>query len=131
MIENTIDSPQTFAGAILSIDNLWNLLNGISIYNYLAEISDPTIILFFNKSQVAQEIRKAKLIIDNPDFEMLFIKYENSSVFRGNIEFALPIAENENGYYKLTNYYDIVVDLLNPDFPYESTDTCNSCKKNH
>ena len=119
MIENTtIDSPQTFASAILSIDNLWDFLKNSSIYNCLAKISDPNIILFFNRSQIAQEITKAKLIIDNPDFEMLFLKYENCSVFRGNIEFALPMAENENGYDKLTNYFDIVVDLINPDFPY-------------
>jgi len=94
LVENSvIDDIAPFSRAIKGLLKLSANCN--NIYEYLArpEIEN---ISGFNEIQKNEEIRKAKLICENIDWEEKFLKFENHEYFKGQINFLLDLfSENE------------------------------------
>jgi hypothetical protein len=70
---------------------------------------DEKEITFFKQEQRREEILKAKLIIDNPDWLPLFEKYEEHSYFDGQIGFLLKYSKKQISSlleYKTEDMYD-------------------------
>lgn len=95
LIENTtIDSIDRFEAAIKGIDKLAK--GGVAdIYNFLK--NNESIVTGFDTFQVKEERTKAKLVIENSEWEGLFLKYENHKYFRGQINFIIELSKDENG----------------------------------
>ncbi len=86
-INSTIDSALTFRAAIKLIKEL--SINSNDIYKYL---SVGSIGSNFGKEQVLEEIRKAKLISSEENWENIIFELEDSEFCQGDITFALDIA---------------------------------------
>ncbi|WP_454999184.1 DUF262 domain-containing protein [Capnocytophaga gingivalis] len=96
IVENvTIDSAQTFIGAIRLMNEL---LEGIQdIYSYLSKTAIQS---NFASYQVAQEIDKAKRIIADSQWKGAIWEAEDHSMFKGDIGFLLLETENNLDLFK-------------------------------
>lgn len=96
IVENaTIDSAQTFVGAIKLINEL---LKGVQdIYSYL---NKTTIQSNFASYQVTQEKQKAARIVANPKWKDLIWEAEEHLMFKGDIGFLLLETENDLSLFK-------------------------------
>lgn len=93
LIENTtIDSPETFIGAINSIRSIDK--HCLNICEYLQNADNK--ISFFLSSQVEEEKLKVSLIEKDINWEKAFLNLENHELFRGNIGFLLLNDINSN-----------------------------------
>lgn len=95
LIENTtIDSIDRFEAAIKGLDKI---ANGKvhNIYSFLK--NDENIITGFDTYQVKEERSKAIIINENPEWEKIFCEYENHQYFKGQINFLIELAKDENG----------------------------------
>jgi hypothetical protein len=89
-----INSVESMVGTMRRISELSNSLkdaNNYDILNFIVNISDVTGAV---KEQLQEEVKKAKLIIGNKDFEAEIIKAENHIYFRGQIYVLLYISED-------------------------------------
>ena len=96
IVENvTIDSAQTFIGAIRLMNEL---LEGMQdIYSYLSKTAIQS---NFASYQVAQEIDKAKRIIADSQWKGAIWEAEDHSMFKGDIGFLLLETENNLDLFK-------------------------------
>ncbi|MGM0641816.1 MAG: GmrSD restriction endonuclease domain-containing protein [Thermotogota bacterium] len=94
LVENsTVDSIERFESAIKEIDRLIAVEDN-NIYKYLIGSDKP--VNFFDTYQINEERTKANLIIAEPTWEDLFLKYENHNYFKGKINFIIELAKNKN-----------------------------------
>lgn len=92
LIENTtIDSPETFVGAIKAIDAIGNECSDINKFL----VSPDCKISFFLSNQVEEEKIKIYLFNSNSNWADVLLKAENHELFRGNISFLLINKEKE------------------------------------
>ncbi|MBI9061965.1 MAG: DUF262 domain-containing protein [Marinilabiliaceae bacterium] len=92
LVENsTIDSVLAFKRAISSVSNLSE--HALKIIDYLH--STQIEITGFDGDQKKEEIRKAAYIKQDPNWENIFLKYENHTYFQGQINFLLELGEME------------------------------------
>lgn len=95
LIYNTkIDTPKLFIDAIRSIDSLINTIDKQSIYEVFSTIKENEV-LFFSPNQKEEEILKSKLIVEDNNWEAIFIKAENHIYFYGQIGFILKLCKNQ------------------------------------
>jgi hypothetical protein len=96
IVENaTIDSPQTFVGAIKLMSEL---LEGVQdIYWYLCKTAIQS---NFASYQVTQEKQKAERIVANPEWKDVIWKAEDHPMFKGDIGFLLLETENDLSLFK-------------------------------
>ena len=96
IVENaTIDSPQTFVGAIKLMSEL---LEGVQdIYWYLCKTAIQS---NFASYQVTQEKQKAERIVANPEWKDVIWEAEEHSMFKGDIGFLLLETENNLSLFK-------------------------------
>ena len=95
IIENaTIDSAQTFVGAIKLMKELLEVLSkGVQdIYSYLSKTAIQS---NFASYQVTQEKQKAERIVANPEWKDIIWKAEEHPMFKGDIGFLLLETEND------------------------------------
>lgn len=116
LINNTrIEGPKEFESALRSINQLSENID--DVYTYISSSSDS--VKFFSKLQRAEESLKAKLILDNPDWETLFIQIENHTYFDGQIGFILNYSKTDSGDYDralFQNYSQKLSLLFSNDF---------------
>jgi hypothetical protein len=96
LIYNTpIESPKLYLEACESINDLIQKVKGNDIYSIIKNLSVDEI-SFFNEKQKEEEIKKAQLIIDDPNnkWEELFISLEQETYFYGQIGFIFNINDN-------------------------------------
>lgn len=100
LIYNTaIDSPVDFVQAIIEINKLlssWNSTD--SFYNYLRIDNNAHSISFLSPYQIEEESLKSKLVLEDRNWEEIFIKYENHEYFYGQIRFLIDFSKTESGY---------------------------------
>ncbi|MCK3686175.1 DUF262 domain-containing protein [Maribellus sp. YY47] len=90
LVENsTIDSVPLFKRTITTINRLTD--QSQNIYEYL--IDDKVTLTGFDGYQRAEEIFKAQYILEDRNWECLFLKFENHPYFKGQIKFLLELAE--------------------------------------
>ena len=96
IVENaTIDSAQTFVGAIKLMNEL---LKGVQdIYSYLSKTAIQS---NFASYQVAQEKQKAERILANPEWKDVIWEAEEHLMFKGDIGFLLLETENNLDLFK-------------------------------
>jgi len=96
IVENaTIDSAQTFVGAIKLMNEL---LNGVQdIYSYLSKTAIQS---NFASYQVTQEKQKAERIVANPEWKDVIWEAEDHPMFKGDIGFLLLKTENDLSLFK-------------------------------
>lgn len=95
LIYNTkIDTPKLFIDAITSIDSLINKIDKQSVYKVFSTIKENHI-LFFSPSQREEEILKSKLIVEDNNWETIFIEAENHVYFYGQIGFIIKLCKNQ------------------------------------
>lgn len=92
-----IFNPETFVNAIKSLEKLSQ--NCLNIYEYLC--SENAEISFFTTVQKNEEILKAKLIIDNKNWEIHFVEFEKHPYFNGQIDFILEISKKDEEVYDI------------------------------
>ena len=92
-----IRSPETFNGAIGLVTELAN--GCTDIYDYLCSASISST---FAREQVKEEVLKAKIIQNFPEYKELLFHTEDNELLRGKITFALQCA----GYKKEINEID-------------------------
>ena len=100
IIENaTIDSAQTFVGAIKLMKELLEVLSkGVQdIYSYLSKTAIQS---NFASYQVTQEKQKAERIVANPEWKDIIWKAEEHPMFKGDIGFLLLETENDLSLFK-------------------------------
>lgn len=93
LIYNTpIESPKLFREATVSILNLIEKVKDKNVYEVFASFQTGDI-QFFNEKQRQEEIKKCKIIIEEPtnDWEELFIKLEDHNCFYGQIGFIFNL----------------------------------------
>ena len=97
IFNSPIESPKLHLEACHSINNLIDRIKDQNVYDAFTKIS-PDEDYSFSSKQIKEEIRKAKLIIDNPSekWEELFIDIESNSYFYGHIGFILDICKEKN-----------------------------------
>ena len=101
----TIDSPQTFVGAIKLMKEL---LGGIEdIYSYLSKVSIQS---NFASYQVAQEIDKAERIVANLEWKDAIWEAEDHLMFKGDIGFLLLETEKDLSLFK--KRYDVAKEMF-------------------
>jgi hypothetical protein len=94
LINNTtIDDPVAFVKAINEINRLSHCYK--SVYSDLA---NDLQIKFFSENQKQEERLKAKLILNDSNWESEIIKYEKHDYFYGQIEFLLDYSLVESNY---------------------------------
>lgn len=103
LINNTrIEGPKDFENAIRS---LYELSKNISnLYTYIS--TSPNTIKYFARQQRDEESLKARLILEDSNWENLFIQLEQHSYFDGQIGFVLKYSDNENGRYSQESFED-------------------------
>jgi len=84
-----VRSPQSFDGAINLIHELSS--GCLDIYEYLAELEETK--SQFAKSQISEEIAKAKLIKHNPQYKDLIFSAEDNELLRGRISFIFYVID--------------------------------------
>lgn len=91
-----IDSPKLFIEAIISIEALIKKMSvSKSVYETLVELTSDDI-EFFSVTQREEEIKKAKLIINDNFWEAVLIEAENHSYFYGQIGFIFNLDNDKN-----------------------------------
>ncbi len=111
LINNTlIQSADNYKDAIRSIDELSKNID--NIYTYVSSSSDT--IKYFSKIQREEESLKAKIILEDKDWEKLFMKIEQHSYFDGQIGFVLQYSiKEDNNYHKaLFDDYSIKISKI-------------------
>lgn len=102
LINNTrIEGAKEFENGIRSINELSDNID--EIYTDISSSGDT--IKYFAEIQREEESLKAKLILENSDWEKLFIKIEQHSYFDGQIGFVLQYSLKEEGNYN-KNLFD-------------------------
>ncbi len=98
VIQNSrIDDPDAFVSAIQSIDNVASsILESVvggekTVYKAFAGM-DRQDIGYFREIQVAEEIRKCQLLVNDPTWEELLRTYERHDYFYGQVGFLLDFA---------------------------------------
>lgn len=91
LVNNTAIGLVEFKKIINSLDKLQ--CYAYSLQSHLAK--NEIHIEGFDRVQMKEEIRKAKLTCKNGAWEKVFLKYENHNYFRGQIDFLLTIADCE------------------------------------
>ena len=100
IVENvTIDSAQTFVGAIKLMKELLEVLSkGVQdIYSYLSKTAIQS---NFASYQVTQEKQKAERIVANTEWKDIIWKAEEHPMFKGDIGFLLLETENDLSLFK-------------------------------
>lgn len=96
LINNTrIEEAVPFMNALRSIKELSENIS--DIYTF---VSSNNNIKHFLKLQIEEESLKSKLIIENEDWETLFVEIEQHSYFDGQIGFVLQYSKNDEGEYE-------------------------------
>ncbi|WP_163408097.1 DUF262 domain-containing protein [Flavobacterium ajazii] len=94
VVNSTIDSAETFTGAIRLINELSIGSKGIGIYKYISENSIKS---EFAKDQVKEEVTKSKIICFNDSYKEIIFKTEDTNFCKGRITIALDsIAFDKN-----------------------------------
>ena len=93
LIENTSLNEENYIKLIRRIDKLSHNVRDQDILIYLNSITNDDLGPFDN-FQLAEEIRKSKLIIENAEWEKEIIIAESHHFFKGQIYFLLEMAEN-------------------------------------
>jgi hypothetical protein len=89
LIANTrLDDPATTAAAVRGLFGL----AGQALHLYEALAKDQTVVSGFNREQVLEEARKATLILQAPEREILFVEAEAHSYLQGRIKFLLDFS---------------------------------------
>ena len=98
LINNTlIQSPTNYMDAIRSINSL--SANISNIYNFVSTSSEK--IKYFLRIQIDEEKLKATLILNDTNWENIFINIEQHSYFEGQVGFLLDYSkDNEDKYEK-------------------------------
>lgn len=121
LIYNTkIDTPKLFIDAIRSIDSLINKIDNQSVYEVFSTIRENEI-LFFSPNQKEEEILKSKLIIEDNNWEPIFIKAENHIYFYGQIGFILKLCKNQLDLINFSINYKKVAALFSEDVLNDTT----------
>jgi hypothetical protein len=116
LINNTlIHSLETYINALKAIKNLSNSLKEQKekILNFIKTKTE--FVYFFNNEQQKEETLKAKLIIQNRNWEQEIIQAENHWYLDGKVGFLIEFSKN-NGTYdleKFKNYRDKFIKLWN------------------
>lgn len=82
-----VRSPETFNGAIGLVNELANGCEDINSF-----LCSTTIFSSFAREQVREEVLKAKIIHENPEYKNLLFRTEDNELLRGKIMFALKCA---------------------------------------
>jgi len=108
LINNTlIQSPVNYKDAIRSINELSKNIS--DIYTFVSSSSDT--IKYFSKLQREEESLKAKLILDDEDWQNLLVKIERHSYFDGQVGFILQYSKNEEDDYDKSMFEDYSIKL--------------------
>ena len=100
LINNTvIDEIDNFKRALNGIDGLIKKIissttNNLNFYQLLYEKDD---LKGFSTQQIKEEREKASIIIKDPAWENIFLKYENHKYFQGQIQFLLELSKMKDG----------------------------------
>lgn len=132
IVENaTIDSNDSTKGALILIKELAE--NSVDIYLFL---SRSEIKSGFAKDQVAEEVRKAKLIIENSNYEweQAIITAESHKLLKGRIGFLLDYVEPFEGQEKINKFIKYIrianeffaVEIVNKNLSDNSIDELNN-----
>ena len=92
LAENTNFSVENFTKAIQTINKIDE--NSLNIYKYLS--NDKNTLEGFYEYQMNEEKEKAKLIIENSEWEEIIFEAENHLMFKGQIGFLFRVIENDN-----------------------------------
>ena len=96
LINNTrIESPTNYRDVIRSIKSLSEHIS--DIYTFVSSSFEG--IKYFSRIQIEEENLKAKLIVDDVDWENIFVSIEQHSYFDGQIGFILNYSKNEQNEY--------------------------------
>lgn len=90
LAHSVVDSPENFVAGIRLLDELAEGVD--SIYKFLASTKIRS---GFSGSQVAEEKRKARLIVRNPEQKTLLHRLEETDFLRGRISFALDCVNDD------------------------------------
>jgi hypothetical protein len=95
LIENTNDNSRREWSRLIS--SLQNLIADNNVYEILAKMKDEEKLKGFDLDQRKEEIFKAKLIEDYPEYKSLIFEIEDNKNFKGNITNILltPIVDSE------------------------------------
>jgi len=94
LIVNSLLSEENYIKIVRKIDEITAQIIDKEILSFL--ISHPNLdLLPFDSFQTNEEIRKAKIIIDNPEWEIEIIMAESHPYFKGQIFFLLEMANND------------------------------------
>jgi len=108
LINNTrVEGAKEYENGIRSIDKLSQNIS--NIYTYVSSSSDT--IKYFSKLQREEESLKAKLILDDEDWQNLLVKIERHSYFDGQVGFILQYSKNEDDDYDKSLFEDYSIKL--------------------
>ena len=108
LINNTrIEGAKEFESGIQSINKLSENIS--DIYTYVSSSSDT--IKYFAKLQREEESLKARLILEDENWENLFIKNEQHSYFDGQVGFILQYSQKDDGSYDKVLFEDYSLKL--------------------
>ena len=108
LINNTrIEGAKEYENGIRSIDKLSQNIS--DIYTYVSSSSDT--IKYFSKLQREEESLKAKLILEDVEWQNLFVKIERHSYFDGQVGFILQYSRNKKDNYDKSLFVDYSIKL--------------------
>lgn len=106
-----LDTPELFIDAMKSIDSLVGKIKEEDIYVSLSRLPEDDI-ASFSTIQKKEEIRKARLITENKEWEAVFIEAEKHPYFYGQIGFILNMCDSPISIEIFKNYYNRVAALF-------------------
>ncbi len=108
LINNTrIEGAKEYESSIRSINELCQNISDIN--TYVSSSSDT--IKYFSKLQREEESFKARLILDDEDWQNLFVKIETHSYFDGQVGFILQYSKNDGDDYDKFLFEDYSIKL--------------------
>lgn len=108
LINNTrIEGAKEYENGIRSINELCQNISDIN--TYVSSSSDT--IKYFSKLQREEESLKARLILDDENWQNLFVKIETHPYFDGQVGFILQYSKNEGDGYNKSLFEDYSIKL--------------------